>query len=310
MRVNLWRTRRDAPGRRSKGAMPRCRAESCPSVSAVSKASFTVAAALAAASVAGEVFELPRSSEETAVRASVDCVDPDGCTVSQLCLEPSNWIDVYAPDDFGILGTVAGGVAFATPWTRDARLACGLHVAGEAKVVGVVEHRVRSAGAALSRETTTLQKIGMVGVPYDGIATGWGSCRPASEDGACPDREHVPEAECPAGEAPWHAYIAGTTNDWLVDDLYAEGALEGQTMSLRAFTAHFPSTKVWSAYWQVARGRWHDATSADQPDFANSDLIYRVPQVWTDEIERITVTIQSDDGYCATTSIKFRIRDR
>ena len=310
MKVHLWTTRRDAPVAIRRGAMPRCSAKPAPSVSAVSRASLTIAAALAAASVAAEVFELPRSSEETAVRASVDCVDPDGCTVSQLCLDPSNWIDVHAPDDFETLETVAGGVAFATPWTRDARLACGLHVAGEAKVVGILEHRTRPEGAALSRETTTLQKIGMVGVPYDGIATGWGNCRPASEDGACPDREHVPEAECPAGEAPWHAYITGMVDDWLVDELYSEGAFEGETISFRAFAAHFPSTKLWSAYWQVARGRWHDATSADQPGFADSDLVYRVPQVWTDEIERITVTIQSDDGYCATTSIKFRIKDR
>ena len=293
--------------------MPGCCAKASPAASAVSRASLKVAVALAAASVAGEVFELPRSSQETAIRASVDCVDPDGCTVSQLCLEPSNWVEVHAPDDFEMLETLAGGAAFATPWTSDARLACGLHVAGKAKVVGVVEHRVRPVGGtstALSRETTTLQRVGMVGVPYDGIATGWGNCRPASKDGACPDREHVPEAECPAGEAPWHAYIAGTVSDWLVDALYSEGAFEGETISFRAIAAHFPSTKEWSAYWQVARGRWHDATSDDQPHFVDSDLIYRAPQVWSDEIERITVTIQSDDGYCATTSIKFRIRDR
>ncbi|MXY58792.1 MAG: hypothetical protein F4029_10885 [Gammaproteobacteria bacterium] len=291
--------------------MRRYRAKTSPSPSAPSRASLAFAAALAAASVvAGEVFELPRSSEEVAVRATVDCVDPGGCTVSQLCLAPSNWIDVHAPDDFDLLEILAGGAAFATPWIRDARLACGLHIAGAARVVGVVEHRVRPEGAAVSRETTTLQNIGMVGVPYDGIATGWGDCRPASEDGACPDREHVAEADCPAGEAPWHAYIAGTTNDWLVDDLYSVGAFEGETRSFRAFAAHFPPGNEWSAYWRVSRGRWHDATSEDQPDSVNSDLVYRVPQVWSDEIERITVTIQSDDGYCATTTIKFRIRDR
>lgn len=305
--VSIWQYR--------KGSTPRNPSRPPPSATAVSRVALTVAAVLAAAGVAGEVYELPRSSEEARVKAEGECVDDQGCKFHSLCREPSEWVEVEVEaGDFVMLGSVDGGQVFTTPLipeTPDATLACALRVDGKAKdVKGVVEHRLGTDWKSVEREP--LQGIGMIGVPYDGIAIGWGDCRPAYEDGACPDREHLPAVDCPYGEAPWHAFIGGENRyyDPLVDDLYSSGALEGETIHFRGFAAHFPPANGGTAYWQVAHGRWQAATDAEHDAFENSALVYRAPQVWSDEIERITVTLQSEDGYCATTTIKFKINDR
>ncbi|MDE0440517.1 MAG: hypothetical protein OXL38_00200 [Gammaproteobacteria bacterium] len=280
--------------------------------STFTRAALTVA--LAAASVAGEVFELPRSSEEARVKAEGICRAAAGCKYHSLCREPSGWVDVEA-DDFMPLDSVSvDGGHFTTPLipeTPDATLACALRIEGRVEdVIGVVEHRLGEDWTSRDVEREPLHRIGMIGVPYDGIAIGWGDCRPAYEDGACPDREHLPAVDCPFGEAPWHAYIGGGDRyDFVVDDLYSSGALEGETIHFRGYAAHFPPEMGGTAYWQVARGRWQAATDAEH-SFENTALVYRAPQVWSDEIERITVTLQSEDGYCATTTIKFKIKDR
>lgn len=268
---------------------------------------------LAFPSLADEAYELPRAQADHAVRAVVECLDADACEVSQLCRTPAEWTPDVLPEHYEHLESVGSGSVYLGPWQDDPETACAVHVAGAANVRALVEHRDVSMNA-LSRETVAIQRAGSVLMidrrpGEDGIAAGWGDCRPATYTNYCPDAKHLSAASCDE-EAAWHAYIEGSQRNDAVETLARDGIDEGTVVHLRAQRAHFATgdRNYGRNHWRASAGRLHNRTPAAYPDDRWSTVLYRAPRVVADMTAKLTVTSESE-GQCSTTSIVFTVLD-
>ena len=258
------------------------------------------------------VYDLPRSHTELEVRALVECLDPDGCDVAQLCLAPSEWAS-GEPGDFQHLQSLEYGGLLQTDWVADETLACALRVEGVANVAGEKGHG-DGHGTHFARETVDLHRIrsavGDLEHAHVPLAAGPGAdCRPATWGRYCPDAAHLPGADCPNGEYAGHAYINDRYGGFGPEGEHRYPRAEIPEGELREFFAHlrrpssFHDRGVY--HWRAAHGRFNDGEDGTAP---LQDIRYRAPWVAADVAETLTVTVEYD-GYCSTTTVEFTVLD-
>ena len=286
----------------------------------------TIRAALALAVVAVSpataatvyTFDLPRSDDATAVRASMECLDDDGCGLGLSCSEPDAE-GVIDATDLNSWSEVEFGGQLWTPWRADASLACVATVEGRANVSVNLEHRVVDENgelAAASRETSIVRRngsvIGQFGgpgleaeYPFD-IAPGWGNCRPARIGSPCPDTRHLRRT---CRDSVGYAVIRGSHGvpPGLPTFEVATTVGEGQSLAV--------SSRLYDVAGQSSTGQttaWFASLGIVEASLDGSDeAVYRAPLVDSDlpVVVTATVTYGVSPRYCATTSVEFTVED-
>ena len=263
-------------------------------------------------------FDLPRSDDATAVRASMECLDDNGCGLGLSCSEPDAEGSIDATD-LDSWSEVEFGGQLWTPWRADASLACAATVEGRANVSVNREHRVADESgelAAASRETYVVRRngsvIGQFGgaeleaeYPFD-IAPGWGDCRPARNGSPCPDSRHVRRT---CRDSVGYAVIRGSHGvpPNLPTFEVATTVAEGQSLAV--------SSWLYDVAGQSATGQttaWFASHGLVEAALDGSDeAIYRAPLIDGDLRVVVTATVSYGDSprYCATTSVEFTVAD-
>jgi len=250
-------------------------------------------AALTKQAFGAETWQVPRSEDGISTEARVECVDGAGCTLSWLCADAQAW----AYEDFPPADPLDEGELVRAGASEDPGRSCRVRTTGRVSTWAYRTHN------DLSRETLPLPRIGHTAAPShaertDGIAPGWGDCRPATLQKACPDAEHLVES---CRTAPAHANIGS-----FPAEILTEGMPGG------AFEDFFGGPVNWTEpkgefdrHWRIERSNTYRVTDygGRERDFI---LEYRAPRVTEDVTERITITVEND-GYCATTTIVFTI---
>lgn len=221
------------------------------------------------------VHVLPRSHDDLEVRAQVECLHPDGCNVSHLCLTPAEWAS-DEPADFLFISSATHGDLTWTPWTADSALACAVRVEGVASVLGEKGHR-DAYGAQFARESVPLGRlrsaVGELDDPDVPLASGMDDCRPATWTGECADAVHLPEANCPNGEPAWHVYIEDRFDgdlDPYDHTMVPRSEIPEGELSVFMAQARAPSDWNRTYHWRIAHGRWNDYTWSNQRRTARS----------------------------------------
>lgn len=267
-------------------------------------ATFTLLFAVPA--YAAEIHQLPRSHLDAEVRAQVECLDPDGCDVAELCLTPDEWAS-DEPTGYVHLATPARGELAWTSWTADPGLACAVRVGGVANVVAEKGHVGRNSleTADVHRIRSAVGELEDLDVP---LAAGPGAdCRPATHHNYCPDAVHLPDASCPEGEPAWHVYVEDVHDNHDAHPVYAPRpeVEEGTVVRFRSNAAYWPTPGTHGTYhWRVAHGNWHDDTWSNMPP--NQSIAWRAPWVSADAVETITLTL-AYRGHCSTTTFRIKV---
>ena len=252
---------------------------------------------LAFPSLADEAYELPRAQADHAVRGIVECLDADACEVWHLCLPTAGWTPDTGPDDYESLGTLGSGAILATPWRDDEDEACAVRVDGAANVRAVVEHRDSSMGP-LSRETVPIQRAGSVMLidrrpGEDGIAAGWGDCRPASLHNPCPDSAHLTDISL--SHAEMQRYFPG-----VCDVPRKWDGPDAETMP--AACPCRPRRSSWEQRASIGWYNWYGCPCLDSPGYAyvlstesTGGVESLVPPAEVDEGSRVNFRLYQDE---------------
>lgn len=278
-------------------------------------AAVIVAARLAASAEA--VYELPRAESGVAVKGRVDCLEPGGCRIASRCGTPDEWEADPEIEPPGARGTMDHRhVWFVAGHYESLHHICRFAVEGHHSAWAYLEHSVGQGGPVLSRERVQLSPTATgptarPGDAPDATAPGVKDCHPASPRRGCPDEEHVDD-RCER-QAVAYAYMrkAHCSTCGLIKDLVDNGLDKGRLVRFEAMLgsgAVYRGCGKWTTWtWEHGNAIADDAGGCVRRD---QRLTYRAPQaVGNDTWETIRVTLNDEPGYCATTTLKFRIND-